>query len=274
MIENRYQHYISQSLSRAAALLSLRSVDPTLPATWEFSAFSQNGEDGIIDYLVQNLNESNRYFIEIGSSCGVDNNTAWFAIARKFSGIMVEGDYDKHMISQLLLSRHNIGVDCVNLFVDSNNIEKLKSISLTMTPDIFSLDIDGNDYYIMKEVLGSGFKPKIIVVEYNSAYGPEKSMTIKYDPKFSFDINGEQYLYYGVSIEAWRRFLCGIGYQFVTVENNGVNAFFIWPDAFSKSFCDRIKGTTFKENYYQMRKYRVTWEKQLETISHREFVEV
>ena len=274
ILENRYQHYISHSLAKATLLMNTRNIDPTLPETWEFSAFSQNGEDGIVDYLVQNLKESNRYFIEIGSSRGVDNNSAWLAIVRKFSGIMVEGSYESHEVARKILSRLNIGVDCINLFVNKENIKELKNASLTTTPDFFSLDIDGNDYYIMTEILDAGFKPKIIAVEYNSAYGPEKSLTIKYDPNFSFDIHGDQYLYYGVSIEGWRRFLCKIGYKYVTVDKNGVNAFFIWPDAFDDSFCRSIKGSAFHENFYQMKKYRTDWEKQFDKISHREFVEI
>ena len=44
-----------------------RSIDLTETASWEFSGFSQNGEDGIIDILCNQINvERNKYFIEIG----------------------------------------------------------------------------------------------------------------------------------------------------------------------------------------------------------------
>jgi len=272
--ENRYQHYVSQSLARASVLHSSRRIDPSSPDTWEFSGFSQNGEDGIIDYLVENLIESDRYFIEIGASLGIDNNTAWLAIAKKFSGLMIEGSFDKSSMAQKLISPHNIGVNCINMFVDKDSVTELRSISLTDTPDFFSLDIDGNDYYLMRELLSSGFRPKIIAAEFNSAFGPEKSITITYDKDFEFDLNGGQYLYYGVSIQAWRQLLCGVGYKFVTVEKNGVNGFFIWPTAFNQGFVDAIKGVDFRENFFQLKKYKMGWEQQFQLISHRDFFEV
>ena len=37
---------IASALSRAAATATIRSIDPTDPASWEFAGFSQHGEDG------------------------------------------------------------------------------------------------------------------------------------------------------------------------------------------------------------------------------------
>ena len=34
----------------------------------------------------------------------------------------------------------------------------------------------------MKKLLENNFFPKIVIVEYNSAYGPNNSVTIKYMP--------------------------------------------------------------------------------------------
>lgn len=64
------------SLARGAATSALRNLDMSNLSSWEFSGFSQNGEDGIIDVLTRNIVEPNRYFIEIGASDGVENNTA------------------------------------------------------------------------------------------------------------------------------------------------------------------------------------------------------
>jgi hypothetical protein len=58
---------ITMALSRGAATAMLRTIDPADPSSWEFSSFSQNGEDGIIDYLTRKINNPNYYFIEIGA---------------------------------------------------------------------------------------------------------------------------------------------------------------------------------------------------------------
>lgn len=75
---------IEIGLSRGAVGSSTRNLNPSLPATWEFSAFSQNGEDGILDFLTSKILDPNKYFIEIGTSNGLANNTAYLAFVKKF----------------------------------------------------------------------------------------------------------------------------------------------------------------------------------------------
>src|SRR5215469_14699739 len=83
---------IATAFSRAAATSATRQIDPRDPCTWEFSGFSQFGEDGIIDYLCSKLLKSNRFFFEIGSADGLQNCSTWLALGRSYSGIMVDGD--------------------------------------------------------------------------------------------------------------------------------------------------------------------------------------
>ena len=76
---------INIALSKGA-LMGMRRIDLQRPATWEWSCFSQNGEDGIIDVLCSQLLESNRYFLEIGAADGIENNTAWLAVHETMVG--------------------------------------------------------------------------------------------------------------------------------------------------------------------------------------------
>ena len=77
LLDTRDRQRINIALSKGGAMMHARNIDLTQPATWEFSGFSQNGEDGILDVLRKNLLESNRYFIEIGAADGIENNSAW-----------------------------------------------------------------------------------------------------------------------------------------------------------------------------------------------------
>ena len=260
------------ALSRGGATAGLRTIDPADPLSWEFSSFSQNGEDGIIDYLTRKINNPNYYFIEIGSSDGIENNTAWLAIARKYMGLMIEGDSTLAQKCEQIIPGLNLGVSCVQLFVDKNNIKLLYDLALYKDPDLFSLDIDGNDYYIAQYLLDSGLAPKIIAVEYNSIFGPTNALTIEYRKDFNCQLTHESDLYYGVSIAGWKIFLQRYGYQFVTVDRNGVNAFFIKPEHFDSRFCKNIQGLAFCENFYQLKKFKITWEKQFEMIKNMPFV--
>ena len=68
----RDRQRICIALSKGASMMQARNIDLKNPGTWEFSAFSQNGEDGILDVLRKQLVRSNRYFIEIGSADGIN----------------------------------------------------------------------------------------------------------------------------------------------------------------------------------------------------------
>lgn len=268
------RQYISMALARGAAAACCREIDSTDPLTWEFSAFSQNGEDGIIDYLSRKIKKPNRYFVEIGSSKGMENNTSWLGIARKYSGLWIEGNKAYSDLAAKIVSPLNLGIECMCLKVTPGNVNKIRENSLFLDPDVFSLDIDGNDYYVMKAIIESGFRPKICVVEYNSAFGPEKKSTITYRDDFDYTTAHSTGLYFGVSVNGWREFFALHGYQFVSVDSNGVNAFFINSSEFEKEFVDDIRGLDYQENFYHARKFRVPWKKQYEMIAHMEFAEV
>lgn len=262
------------ALSKGGAMMLSRNINLTQPETWEFSGFSQNGEDGILDLLRRQLLNSNRYFIEIGAANGIENNTAWLVVAEKYNGLLIEGNSVLMERARRMLVRYSIGAECHNMFVTQKNVNSLKSQAFHHDPDVFSLDIDGNDYYIAKAMLDGGFRPKIIVVEYNSVFGPERSMTIEYSDNFSFKKAHSTQLYYGVSITGWRNFFERYKYRFVTVDRNGVNGFFVDPAVFSANFLDGIQGLQFAENRYQYTKFRVPNEEQFALISDQSFINI
>lgn len=265
---------VSGSLSRGGVVSALKQLDSTRPITWEFSAFSQSGGDGILDYLSRQIVNPNSYFIEIGSSDGLENNSAWFAIARKYNGLMVEGDSRKSAFCQEFMAIYNLGVECVSLFVNEKNIETLKKTALHFDPDLFSLDIDGMDYHVFKTLLENGFRPKIAVLEYNAVFGPHASTTLAYNETFSCSQAHPSELYYGVSVAGWKNLMKKYGYQFVTVDQNGVDAFFVDPQHFRSDFLSKLDGLQYRDNFFQRRKFKNQWQERLETIKHLNFVEI
>lgn len=269
-----YLPYVNMALSKAAATIPLRKIDPSNPSSWEFSGFSQNGEDGIIDYLLTRINKPNRYFIEIGSANGLENNTSWLAIARRYSGLMVESNEKLLRLCKLMMQSLNIGIECRCLFLNKENVKQFLGYALHNEPDVFSLDIDGNDYYVAKPLLELGLRPKIFVVEYNSAFGPEKSITIKYEENFYYHKAHRSGLYYGVSVKGWKKLFESFGYRFVTVDLNGTNCFFIDPEYFDRDFVNNLKGLEFQENFYQLNKFKFSWDKQFKLIENMDYEKI
>jgi hypothetical protein len=265
---------IAVALSRAAAMLQLRQVDLAQPQTWEFCGFSQNGEDGILEVLRSQLRAPSRDFIEVGAGDGVENNTAWLAVAEKYAGLMVEGDAHRCDRAWRVMRAINLSVECRRLFITQDNAKSIVPPVPGNTPDVFSLDIDGNDYYIARALLEHGLRPKILVVEYNSVFGPERSTTIEYRDGFDFTRAHESQLYYGVSIAGWRTCLERHGYRFVTVERNGANAFFVDPAHFNAAFLDGVRGLAFAESLYQYRRFGRPSAEQFKLIASQKFVTI
>lgn len=271
LLDIRALKRVNIALSKGGAMMMARNIDMKRPETWEFSGFSQNGEDGILDVLRKKLLTSNHYFVEIGSADGIQNNSSWLVIAEQYNGLMIDGDPFLIERAKRIVMSYSIGVECLNMFVSSENIEDLKSLALFSNPDIFSLDIDGVDYYIAKAIMDGGFRPKIFVVEYNSAFGPARSMTIPNQDGFVFTKAHPTHLYYGVSVAGWKKFFSQYGYRFVTVERKGVNAFFVDPTCFDENFLHDIDGKEFEENLYQFNKFKGSYETQFPLIADREF---
>jgi hypothetical protein len=272
--DSRDRQRMAIALAKGAAMLQKRRVDLAKPATWEFSAFSQNGEDGVLDVLLGQLAGGTRTCVEIGSGDGVENNTTWLLVAEKYCGLMVEGDRHLARRTQRNVIGLSIGSQCLNQFVTRDDMPALLEPVPSRQPDVFSLDIDGNDFHIMAALLDAGFRPKIIVVEYNSVFGRERSLTIPYQGDFCLDRSHPSQLAYGVSIAAWRKSLSGRGYRFVTVERNGVNAFFVDPAHFQAGFLDGVDGLEFAENRYQLRKFGMASDLQFKLIEGETFLEV
>jgi hypothetical protein len=270
----RDRQKISIALTKGAAMMSGRTINLTKPSTWEFSGFSQNGEDGVLQVLRSQLLKSNRYFIEIGSADGIANNSAWLAAGENYNGIMIEGNPRLVKLAQRHVGNLSAGAECFQMFVTKDNIGQLKSLSLHSDPDVLSLDIDGNDYYVMQSIFQVGFRPKIIVVEYNSTFGPTRSQTIEYDRNFDMMSAHPTWLYYGVSITGWKTFFKKIGYTFITVEQNGTNAFFVDPQFFSVDFLNDIQPLNFEENRYHLRKFRIPHTEQFLLIEDQKFVDI
>jgi hypothetical protein len=244
-----YQNRVGMALARAAISRSMQHLDPQNPESWEFSGFSQHGEDGVTDYLCGKMIDKNRFFVEIGAADGTQNCTAWLAFVRQYNGLMVDGNEAQLMGAKTALQELNWGVHYIHSLVTQDNIQQLLKLCPYRCPDVFSLDIDGIDFYVARAVLKTKYRPKLFIVEYNSAFGPDESITVPYRPEFSRFQEHPSGLYYGVSIAAWRTLFRKHGYEFISTESSGTNAFFIDPAHFPPGFVDSIKPVNFRMNY-------------------------
>ncbi len=97
-----------------------------------------------------------------------------------------------------------IDVKFIQAWITTENIEKLiVQQDVGDTIDLLSIDIDGNDYWVWKAI--NIISPRVVVVEYNAAYGPTRSLTIPYDPRFQWKYHPlglNRGFYFGASLSA------------------------------------------------------------------------
>ena len=231
------------------ALLRARYLDPaSLPyperlIAQRFRISSQNQEDGLTLALLHEAGPTTRRFIEIG--CGLSGgNSAFLAREWGWSGLMVDG-HREHMVQ---VGRRFPTVTAVAAWITRENVNELiAEHGHAGEVDLFSLDLDGNDYWIWEAVTVSS--PRVLIMEYNSMFGPDRAVTIPYDSTFDRHRHHSM-MYYGASLAALTRLNARKGYRLVAVEPAGVNAFFLRNDlAPHVPACDPARAYRVLEKY-------------------------
>ena len=93
---------------------------------------------------------------------------------------------------------------------------------------LLSIDIDGNDYWVWEKI--SVIEPVIVIVEFNSFFGPLHAVTVPYDPKFLRSKAHSSCLYFGASLRALELLGKHKGYALVGCNSAGNHAFFVLRD--------------------------------------------
>ncbi len=218
----------------------------------EFQVFSQWGEDGIIDWLVNKIPGIPNNFLEIGTQDYKESNTRFLLINKNWDGFIIEanGEDIKKIKKQRLYWRHNLVIK--KEFITANNINKVvRSLNVPKKLGLLSLDIDGVDYWILKEL--TALEPYIVVCEYNSLFGQKKALTVPY--KKNFDRSNEHYsnLYYGASIKAFENLMKRKKYFLLGTNSAGNNAFFVKKNIWKKLSKTVLKKKIFCSKFRESR---------------------
>ena len=195
----------------------------------EFKVFSQFGEDGIVQFLVQRVPIEDDVFVEFGVEDYSESNTRFLLVHDNWRGLVIDGSdaHERFLRATGLGWRHHI--DAVTAFIDRDNINDLiRGAGIEGDIGLLSVDIDGNDLWVLERI--DVVSPRILIVEYNATFGPEAAVTVPYDPAF---VRGEKHwsnLYWGASLAAFARVAGDKGYALVAGNRAGNNAFFVRRD--------------------------------------------
>ncbi len=170
--------------------------------------FSQNGEDGILEKILETIGTTNKYFVEIGCGNGDECNTRLLK-KNGWTGLMLDRDH----------FNPNVGIHRES--VDAENINGLLSkYKVPYQFDVLSIDIDGNDYWVWKAI---ACQARVVIIEWNCSITPFRALAIPYSPNFAWDSTS----YYGASILALTRLGERKGMVLVAADKRATNLFFV-----------------------------------------------
>ncbi|WP_234736677.1 hypothetical protein [Tellurirhabdus bombi] len=207
-----------------------KQVDLTKPIRdAEFRVFSQFGEDGIIQYLIQSIGISDQAFVEFGVETYEEANTKFLLMHDNWRGLVIDGSSSNidHVRKDPNFWKYDL--TAVSSFIKMDNINTLlKENGFSGEIGLLSIDIDGNDYWVWKAI--NVVQPAIVIIEYNSLFGPERAITIPYQADFVRSNAHYSNLYFGASFGAVCDLATEKGYALVACNKAGNNAFFVRKD--------------------------------------------
>lgn len=204
---------------------------PANPASWrdvEFRVFSQFGDDGIIDCLVEYIRPPES-FVELGTGDYTESNTRFLLINRQWRGFICDGNTRLMNRVRQDTVTWQFGLTAVDRFITKGNVNALlEEHGFTGDLGLLSIDLDGNDWYIWDTL--TVVNPAIVVMEYNAVFGDGAPVSLPYDDGFQRFAKEPTGLYFGVSLPALRALAARKGYAFVGCNSAGNNAYFVRND--------------------------------------------
>ena len=118
--------------------------------------------------------QSNRFFVEFGIESGREGNCVFLADVLAWSGLFIEAE-EQHFSELSDKYAANTAVRTLRANVTPQNIEQLfADAGVPSEPDLLSIDIDGQDYWVWEAL--EEYRPRILVIEYN-AVPPDRPAT-------------------------------------------------------------------------------------------------
>lgn len=185
---------------------------------------SSGGDDGIIEHIFSVIGAESKWCVELGALNGTHDSNVWNLIRnRKWSGVLIEADqtYFEKLEKEYA---QDSGAVCVHAFVSFEGQTSLDALfaktPLPRTFDLFSLDIDGNEYHLWESL--TAYRPRVMVVEFNPSIPND----------ITFIQPRDMSVYQGSSLKALVELGRRKGYELVAT--NSVNAFFVQSELFPR----------------------------------------
>ncbi len=189
----------------------------------ESKAYSEHGEDGIVEFLFGKLGLSNGACAEFGlGGTGLKGCNTAKLVNEGWRGLFIDASLVFCLKAEeelILVGEAQVQMD----WITKDNINEL--VPPGEEWGLISVDVDGMDYWIFKAM---DSMPAVFIVEYNETFG-DKMIAVPYAEDFN---RGKlsPYPYCGASLPLMVRLAKEKGYRFVGAESRATNAFFVRED--------------------------------------------
>jgi hypothetical protein len=246
-----------------------------LLATHERKVHSQFGEDGLLLHFFSKIGAPNQTFIEFGIEDGTECNAANLALHFGWGGLLMDGsDSLADSARTFYHKRHGIAPEHVQIrteFITKENVNDLfTQYGFKGELDMLSLDIDGVDYWIWDAI--TVVSPRLVIIEFNASFGPDRSVTVPYEPSFERYAHHESGWYHGASLKAFTKLAAKKGYFLAGCDTAGANAIFIRRDIGQGKVAEFTPEEAFYPHTARLREASV--EGQWDRVKHLPMIEI
>ena len=174
--------------------------------------YSQNGEQPVILETLAAIGIEKGHLVDLGAGDGVTMSNSRALLEKGWTGDLYDGDPKG-------------AKDVTKMWITEDSLfGKLKGHTAFL-----SIDLDGNDYHVLRYCLGSSYgnriEPALIVCEINPIFQRNEAKVMPYNEAHVWQ--GDQY--YGMSLAACEKLAAQYGYTLMHL-HAGINAFLLRND--------------------------------------------
>ena len=158
---------------------------------FRYNVYSQNGEDGVMEFILRKLPQTPRFVIDIGANDGVKASNSRLLIQKyDFDGLLIE-PFEEAFVKLETLYKIHPGVTLKQVAVGSTDQEvgtmtwhghfdklptRVKNVNAVFTEadvpqeiGFLSIDIDGHDNEVLQSIDWKQYRPWFVVAEIDSS---------------------------------------------------------------------------------------------------------
>jgi hypothetical protein len=199
-----------------------------------FRVYSQFEEDGLLLYIFAVIGFQSKKVVEMCCGGGVECMATNLIINHGFEGFLFDGNSVNVANANAFFKSKQ---DCLlntphiqHAWITKENVNDLLiNIGATGEVDLFSLDIDGNDYWIWQAI--DAIQPRVCIFETQNVIPSDRSITIPYSADFyCWDKKGYEQDFRSVSLLAMTNLSKSKGYRLIGAHRHGFNAIYMRND--------------------------------------------